>query len=401
MTQNTLTPPLSPVRTVPTLDSLNASQRAAILSIPRHDSEQAVPPSIEASRSAQCFLDPQRYALEQQQVFQRLPVPVAVSALLPEAGSVVAVDSYGIDMLLTRDRQGVVRAFLNACTHKGAMLVEDAAPKRAGRLTCPYHAWSFGLDGQLLAVPREETFVGLCKDKRPLAQLACHEAGGLIWVGLDRQRDYDFSQIDAQLVADFESLNLPRLHLYGRKIFDLKANWKLVLEPFLEAYHVRRLHARSVGPLFADVTSVFHHLGRNLRQVSGKVNFDPDDVVASDDNIHKSVTFAYQVFPNLVVVTSPYYISVMILAPRGVDRTVVDYVMLTREPADNPKAEELFAKSYEMIIGVFGGEDFRAAEISHRGLAAGAIPDLVYCGLEEMIPRYYETLDRELAIDKP
>lgn len=381
-------------RTVPTLNSLSAGQVEAIRRI--NSFNETVTNSIDASRSASIFLDPRRYDLEQDMVFKRFPVPVTASAAVAEPGSVVPIDSYGSSIIIARAKDGVVRAFLNACTHKGAQLVEGTDPRPAGRLVCPYHAWTFGLDGTLIGVPRLETFKGLCKADRPLVQLECRELGGLIWVGLDRHRVYDFSTVDAKLIDDFEAMNLSKLHLYGRRLFDLKANWKLVLEPFLESYHVQRLHAKSVGPLFADVSSVTDCLGHHIRQISGKVGYTPADLDREGENIHKSVTHSYQVFPNTVVITSPYYISVMILAPRGVDRTVVDYMMLTREAPDNPKAEELFERSFVMVQEVFGGEDFHAAEISQLGLSSGALSDVRYCGMEETIPLYYDTLESYL-----
>jgi nitrite reductase/ring-hydroxylating ferredoxin subunit len=398
MTAETATRPVQ--RRVPTLDTLSDSQIEAIRSIPAHDSAGAQPRSIEASRPVSLFLDRARYDLEQEKVFRGLPVPLSLSVMLPQPGSAVAVNTYGTDVLLTRAKDGVVHAFLNACTHKGSQLIDGGETRTTTRLICPYHAWTFALDGRLIGVPRSETFTGLCKENRPLAQLACHEAGGIIWVGLDRNRSlYDFSSIDSQLVTDFEALNLPRMHLYGRKIFDLKANWKLVLEPFLEPYHVQRLHAKSVGPLFSDTPGVYHLLGHNIRQISGKTNFMPDVLDIKGENIHKSVTHAYQVFPNMVVVTSPYYISVMILAPRDVDRTIVDYMMLTREAPDNAKAQELFSRSYETILSVFGGEDFHAAQLCQQGLASGAILNVVYSGMEEMIPLYYGMLEKQLGLD--
>jgi hypothetical protein len=79
-----------------------------------------------------------------------------------------------------------------------------------------------------------------------------------------------------------------------------------------------------------------------------------------------------------------------------VNRSRVDYFMLTRTPADNPKAKELYERSYDLILKVFGTEDFRAAEISQTGLASGALDTVVYCGLETAIPKYYETLERFL-----
>lgn len=377
-----------------TLDTLTESQIRAIRSIPHHD--QATPPAIEASRPASIFLDPTHHELEQHRVFRRLPVVVTLSARLAR-GSVLAHDGYGVPLLVTRDKHGEVRAFLNACQHKGSKVVETCEPLKAGRLVCPYHAWTYNLDGQLIGVPRQETFANLDKSGRGLAQLPCKESGGLVWVILDRHAPADFSSLSDQVAADFAAMGVPDAHVYGHKRFDLDANWKLVLEPFLEGYHVQRLHAQSIGDMFADVPNVYDRFGRHTRQISGKMNFTPDLLDGPVKNIHDIVTHAYLAFPNTVVVTSPYYISVMIIMPRGPARSVVDYFMLTRQAPDNPKAESLYARSYELILKVFGTEDFRAAEISQVGLSSGALDTVVYGGLEHAIPDFYETLEAAFA----
>ena len=382
------------LKRIQTLHDLSESQVSAIRKIPPHD--QAKPKAIEASRPVSNFLSQEHFDREQEKIFRRFAVPVTVSALLPKPGSALAHEGYGVPLLLTRDKEGKVHAFLNACMHKGAKLIEDCEPHKSNKLTCPYHAWTFALDGRLVGVPREETLKNFDKSRRGLAELACREEGGMIWVMLDRNAEPDFSNLDAQLAADFEAFDIPSMHVYGRKTFELNANWKLVQEPFLEGYHVQRLHAQSVGPMFADVPNVTDVLGLNIRQISGKVAFTPDCLDIEGENIHKSVTHAYLVFPNTVIVTSPYYISVMFIMPKGPGKTVVDYLMLTRSAPDNDKAKELYQRSYEMVLGVFGGEDFRAAEISQTGLESGALEDLVYCGLEETIPLYYEILERYL-----
>ena len=170
-----------------------------------------------------------------------------------------------------------------------------------------------------------------------------------------------------------------------------------MLEPFLEGYHVQRLHAASIGDLFADAPSIVSSFGANIRQVSGRIGYYPAMLDENpEDNIHKLVTHAYTAFPNLVIVTSQYYISAMILMPRDVDHTTVHYFMLTPEPAKTPKAEEVFQRSYELILNVFGNEDFRAAQISHAGLATGVPETTVYCGLEENIIRYYDAFEKLL-----
>ncbi|MFV0278276.1 MAG: SRPBCC family protein, partial [Parahaliea sp.] len=152
----------------------------------------------------------------------------------------------------------------------------------------------------------------------------------------------------------------------------------------------------SVGPLFADVPTVTERLGNNLRQTSGKIEFTPGDLDDSATNVHKTITHAYQIFPNGVIITSPWYISVMILMPNAPGKTTVDYFMLTLNPADKDKGRELYTKSYEMVLNVFGNEDFKAAAECYAGLASGALKDVVYSGLESTIPMYYEILDSYL-----
>lgn len=386
-------------RKVPTLDTLSAGQIKAIRSIPPHDKAGIV--RRVDTRPTSMFLDDAFYAREQQEVFKRLPVPVAPSNMLPEPNSVFAHDGYGIPLVLTRDRDGHVHAFVNACRHKGSKVVESCEPFKAGRMSCPYHAWTYALDGRLVGLPREEMFPGVRKEDHGLIELKSREAGGLIWVQLDRNAKEDFSSIVDDLTTDLEALGIPTSFSYGRKSFDLAANWKLVLEPFLEGYHVQRLHSQSIGQLFADVPNRIDRLGPHTRQISGKANFEPAMLDIPGENIHKTVTHAYQVFPNTVVVTSPYYISLMIIMPRAAGRSVVDYYMLVPSAPDNPTAEDLYARSYELILKVFGTEDFRAAEISQTGLSSGVIDKMIYGGLETSIPEYYKTLENYMGINAP
>jgi len=380
-----------PERTVTRLADLTDSQQSAIRRIPAEKDAAVVP--LTANRPASIFTGQDWFEAEQAGIFRRFAVPVTLAALLPEPGSAVAVEAYGKPLLVSRSRDGVIRVFINACQHKGAKLLEDCAVHKQGRLTCPYHAWTYGLDGKLVGVARPDMFDGLDKSTRGLRELPSRVWGGIVYAQLDGTAA-DVSPLSAQVAADFAALGIPDAHVYGRQLFDLKANWKVVLEPFLEGYHVQRLHAASIGDRFVDAPSIVDSFGPNIRQVSGRMGYEPAMLDENPDgNIHKLVTHAYTAFPNLVIVTSQYYTSAMILMPLAVDRTQVHYFMLTPGPATTPKAEEVFQRSYEMIIGVFGGEDFRAAEITQAGLAAGVPETTVYCGLEENIIRYYDAIE--------
>lgn len=381
----------APKRHVTTLKSLNSNLQSAIRRIPAERDAHTDP--LAQTRPNAIFTSQAHFDLEQEKIFRRYPVPVTLSALLNEPGTVIANDGYGMPLLVTRARDGVIRAFVNACQHKGSKIVEDCEVHKQGRLTCPYHAWTYGLDGKLVGVARADMFKDLDKSERGLKELPAREWGGVVYVQLDGGEP-DWSNLSDQVAEDFESLGIPAAHVYARKTFELEANWKLVLEPFLEGYHVQRLHAASIGDLFVDAPNIVDLFGPNVRQLSGRIGYEPSMLDDDPDaNVHKLITHAYTGFPNCVVITSQYYISVMLLKPRGPDRTTVEYFMLTPGPAETPKAKEVFERSYELIVKVFGGEDFRAAEISQAGLSAGVPETTLYCGLEENIVRYYEQLE--------
>ena len=381
-------------RKITRLADLTDSQQEAIRRIPAEKDAVNVP--LAAERPNAIFTGRERFDAEQARIFRRFPVPVTLEAVLPEPGSVVAIEAYGMPLLVSRARDGEVSVFINACQHKGTKLIEDCEVHKQGRITCPYHAWTYSIDGKLVGVARADMFQGLDKSQRGLKQLPSRVWGGVVYAQLDGSEP-DFSNLSEEVADDFTALGIPDASVYGRKVFELKANWKLVLEPFLEGYHVQRLHAASIGDLFVDAPSMVNAFGANIRQVSGRIGYDPAMLDESPgDNIHKLVTHAYTAFPNLVVVTSQYYISAMILMPRDVDHTTVHYFMLTPEPASTPKAEEVFQRSYELILNVFGNEDFRAAQISHAGLATGVPETTIYCGLEENIVRYYDAFEKLL-----
>ena len=381
-------------RHIATLSTLSESQIAAIRAIPPLSSFEL--PVLTKRRPVSLFTSRERFDLEQERVFRRQPVPITVSALLPEPGSVLTHNGYGLPLLIVRGKDGEIRCFLNACQHKGAKIVEDCKPHKLARLTCPYHSWTYGLDGRLIAIAREDVFEDLDKRTLGLASVPVREFGGLIWAILDRDAEPDFSSLDPTLGEDLDRLLIGQAHVYGRRTFDVKANWKLVMEPFQENYHVRRLHANSIGSMFIDGPGVVTPFGRHQRKIYGKGNFDPALLDDADQSIHKIVTHIYQLFPNGILITSPYYTSLMILMPRAEDRTTVEYFMLTPGPALSEKVEDLFARSYELIQHVFGNEDFRAAEISQEGLSSGALKEVIYGGMEVTIPAYYDRLDASM-----
>jgi phenylpropionate dioxygenase-like ring-hydroxylating dioxygenase large terminal subunit len=346
--------------------------------------------SVPATR----YTDPAHFAREQELIFGRLPQMLCPSALLPEAGSAMPHDATGRPLLITRDSAGQIHVFLNVCRHRGTRLVEGSEAIKAKRLVCPYHAWTYSLAGDLLALPRPDSFPGLCKTEMALVELPSMEAGGVIWFA--PQTGVDWTHCRA-VADDLAALDLPDHVLFRQRRHDVRANWKLIMDAFLESYHVTRLHAQTIGRFFKDGVTAGDLIGPHQRSAVGRAE-EMDGIDLTDmDALRRAITFAYQLLPGALVIPSPDYVNIMVLMPQAHNRTLIDNFMLIPEEPLSDKAREHWERSWQLLDeGVFASEDFRAAELGQEGLESGAVPQLTLGTLEAGIARYHASVEDAL-----
>lgn len=379
---------------LPSRDAPSASQAAAVARLPDNTGATWV---AETNRiDPAVYTSPEHFAEEQRLLFRRLPVPMVPSALL-KPGHYVARDGYGVPVIISRDKHGQVHAMINACRHRGSRLVRNEDPAKAPMMVCDYHAWSYDLSGDLKAIPRSDVFGPMDKCKLGLRRLPCAELGGIVYIKLDPNADDDFSHVDTEVQDDFKALGIADMYMFGHRRHEVAGNWKLILDTFLEGYHVIRLHVNSLGSMFEDMTTVVDRLGNFLRQTSGRLGFKAADAQAQMETLHgirSLCTFVYTLVPNAALIVSPDYVSLLVLQPQAHNKTVVDEYQLTDYDPQGVGIVKKWNKSWTLTGKAFP-EDFWAAAECQVGLSSGGVPDVWIGGFEAGMQPFH-TLIAEL-----
>jgi phenylpropionate dioxygenase-like ring-hydroxylating dioxygenase large terminal subunit len=329
------------------------------------------------------YTSAERLRAEVERVLRRTPTPFCPSAALPEVGSYVARAAALTPIVAVRGTDGVVRAFRNACRHRGVQVVDGTGCKKA--LTCRYHAWTYGLDGRLRGIPDEHGFPGLDKDAYGLVPVAAIERRGMVFVNQD-ELEIDLAYLD--LLPDVFG---PDMRLFTTIEQEFDANWKIVAEGFLEGYHIRSTHHDTFYPRQYDNINVIESFGRNSRvSFPYRAIEKLRPVPPADRKAAGVLTQVYHLFPNVMVATFPTNTVMVVLEPLTVDRTrLINYTLSAL--VDEAEGRAAVAHGRE-FVAAGAVEDREMACSAQRGLASQANKVFTFGLFEGAIRHFHRNL---------
>jgi phenylpropionate dioxygenase-like ring-hydroxylating dioxygenase large terminal subunit len=347
----------------------------------------------------EAYTDQQRFEAERERLFLRQPVIIGHESQIPGPGDAIVQDWLGLPLITLRDKEGQVGTFLNVCRHRGMRLVQEQGQTCLRSLVCPYHQWTYGLDGALRNVPRQESFSNISLAQSGLARMPTEVRHGLIWVQAERDSEMVLDHHLAGLGADLDIFEMADYRFSQQNVRTVNCNWKLIQDAFLDGYHVTRLHKNTVGPFFPDALAESDRVGKHIRSAVARNEIaEAVDLPPSELDLRYHTSFSYTVFPNSVLVFHPDYTSIIKLFPQSPDQTIFAHTVLTPQAPTSDKERDHFRRSFELIDqGVFQAEDIWVSEGAQQGMRSGANTDLLFGGLEQSAIWFHQILERELA----
>ncbi len=335
------------------------------------------------------YVDAARLARENEVLFRKLPLIVGHTRMLPNPGDFITHDLSGLPLLVVRKDDGSLAAHLNVCRHRGTR-VEPARCGSKKAFSCPYHAWTYARDGRLLTIPHERGFAGIDKTERGLASVPVREEAGLIWIRPTPGWLED-------LADDLVGFGIDSAYVYDERHFEKELSWKLALDVFLEAYHLKTTHRETIYPLFFDNLGLVEPHGPHLRNVFPKRTVrDLPSHPEETWRLREHANVLYHLFPNTLVLVQPDHAAVVHVWPDGPMRSKLHTYTLIPEPATTEKARKYWDANNAILYGATD-EDFVNGESIQRGLTSGANREVVFGAFEHGLAHFHREIERRTA----
>lgn len=327
---------------------------------------------------------------QERALFKKFPTAICPSAALKKRGDYITYTAAGTPLIIVRGKDGAARGFKNACRHRGTQVAKGSGC--AGAFVCPYHGWSYGLDGALLGIPHEDGFPDLDKSSLGLAEITLIETGGIIYAvqdsGLDKPEE---------LLADLPEFFSPEQAYFDKNEGIVESNWKLFLESFIEGYHIKPAHSKTFYPFGYDNLNVIEFCGAHSRVTYPFRRIEKlADMPGEKRDATGNVTYLYQLFPNVIIAQLTHHTNLGILEPIDKTRTRFTTYHMThaKGQADKETALANAKKDMEFVSQTGQTEDIAVVEAAQKSLLSGANTHFTFGHFEPAIVHFHKQLTR-------
>ena len=381
--------------------------RPLLVAMARHDLALAAHGDVELAPAvgtvpARHYVDPDRFALETGQIFRRVPLVLAFTAELAEPGDYKALDVAEIPVLIVRGADGVVRSFINSCSHRGAQVVPEGTGS-ARRFSCPYHAWTYDQQGALVGILDRERFGAIDPGCHGLTALPTEERAGLVFVSLDaHHRAIDLDSFLCGYDDVLADLALASCRVVGTQMI-AGPNWKIAYDGYLDLYHLPILHKDTFGPSIPNSATYFAW-GPHQRVTSPVVK--ATDVLLTVDEAdwptERLTTGVWTIFPHVSIASfdagGRVYLVSQLFPGAEVGTSTTMQTFLHTKP-DGPGQTEKVASTMALLHHVVQDEDYATGLRQQRGLRTGAKEHVMFGRNEGGGQRFHRWVDGLLATE--
>lgn len=348
------------------------------------------------------YADPARHKRERQVFFRERPVLLAMSGRIPNPGDYVTETIDGVPVVLVRDRDGVARCHVNICRHRGARLAEGEGCGLK-MFTCPYHAWTYRLDGSLKGIPDARSFDGLDRESHGLVSLPVREEHGLIWVGPISADAPALGNPLGALDEEFAEWGFESYHYYDSLRIVRPMNWKFVLDTFMEGYHISALHKNTIADIIHTNLSTFDAYGEHHRMVIARKTFhELRETPEAERELIPYSGFIYNLFPAAtLIVQGAANVELWRVSPIGdnPNECAIEFASYIPEKPTSEKADNFWRKNFDLAIRTVEAEDFVLGAQIQQNASSGMQSHVVYGENEPALAHYHSGIRRALGLN--
>lgn len=292
------------------------------------------------------YLSVEALEKERRTLFRNYPLIVAHSTQLPNPGDYLCHNEAGVPIVLLRNSEGNLKAFINVCRHRGMRLVNEPIGRERRSFVCPYHAWTYDQEGELIYVPQQEGFPEMDCKEMGLINLPLVEKYGFVWVNPTPGGNLDIDSYIGVIAEDFASYSFDTHISYQVTTKKKILNWKIGVEIFLEGYHVKQAHKKTIFPMFFDNVGVYSQFGLHMRNLFPKRKIvELKDLDKHSWNIRPYVNILYYIFPNTLILVESEHATLFNIFPVDIENSVIIVNTLLPKKPDTEKAVNHWQKN--------------------------------------------------------